>query len=96
MPTDGGEGVRIFDKQGTISNLGRSPDGRYLSFLYESRDGRGEGEKSKDDARVWDTDRKWRRLWLIDRQDGNSASTVSPENRQVWSYSWSQDGSRIA
>ncbi|MEZ4520626.1 MAG: S9 family peptidase [Thermomicrobiales bacterium] len=98
MPTDGGEGVRIFDKQGTISNLDWSPDGRYLSFLYTDPETDEEKEKkeSKDDARVWDTDRKWRRLWLIDRQDGNSASTVSPENRQVWSYSWSQDGSRIA
>ena len=98
MPSDGGEGIRVFDQQGDLSDLRWSPDGRYLSFLFTDPETDEEKEKkeNKDDVKVWDANPKWRRLWLIDRERDNAASTVSPDARHVWSHSWSPDSSHIA
>ena len=100
MPADSGEGVRVFDQEGSISNLRWSPDGRYLSFIFTDPETDADKEKkeNKDDVKVWDAaaERKWRRLWLLDRANGDEARAVSPAERQVWSHAWSQDGGKIA
>jgi len=97
MHADGGEARRVFDEQGSISSLEWSPDGSALSVLYTP--GETEAEKKKkeerDDARVWDEEDKYQRLWVIDLA-AESAAPVTPEDRQARQYAWSPDSSRIA
>lgn len=96
MPVDGGEAVRVFDQQGSMRNLQWSPDGTKLSILYRDPESDEEKQKkeNKEDVKVWDEDRKWQRLWLIDLESGE-AKAVSPDKRQVWGYAWSPDGSKL-
>ncbi len=97
MPVGGGEARRVFDEQGSISDLAWSPDGRLLGILFTP--GETEAEKKKkeerDDARVWDEEDKYQRLWVIDLE-AESATPVTPENRQALRFAWSPDGARIA
>jgi dipeptidyl aminopeptidase/acylaminoacyl peptidase len=97
MPADGGEARRVFDEQGSMSGLAWSPDGRSLGVLFTP--GETEAEKKKkedrDDARVWDEEDKYQRLWVIDLEV-ESATAVTPENRQAHRYAWSPDSARIA
>jgi dipeptidyl aminopeptidase/acylaminoacyl peptidase len=97
MPADGGEGVRVFQQQGSLSTLRWAPDGRYLSVLFTDPETDEEKEKkeNKDDVKVWDAEPKWRRLWLID-MEGQNARSVSPQERQVWGYAWAPDGKLLA
>ncbi|HYI15890.1 MAG TPA: S9 family peptidase, partial [Thermomicrobiales bacterium] len=97
MPADGGEARRVFDEQGSLNSLEWSPDGRSLGVLFTP--GETEAEKKKkeerDDARVWDEEDKYQRLWVIDLT-AESASAVTPENRQAHRYAWSSDSQRLA
>jgi len=97
MPADGGEARRVFDQQGDMEQLSWSPDGRFLAVLFTDPETEEEKKRKeeRDDARVWDTDYKYQRLWVIDVEAG-TAKAVSPEGRQVWTYAWSPDGERLA
>ncbi len=97
MPADGGEARRVFDEQGSMNGLDWSPDGRALGILFTP--GETEAEKKKkeerDDARVWDEEDKYQRLWVVDLE-AESATAVTPEKRQAHRYAWSPDSTRIA
>ncbi|MGA7672908.1 MAG: S9 family peptidase, partial [Nitrolancea sp.] len=97
MRVDGGEAERCFDQQGDVGGLAWSLDGRFLSVLFTEPETEEEKKRKeeRDDVRVWDTDYKYRRLWIIDVQTGE-ASVISPEARQVHYYSWSPDSERLA
>ncbi|MCO5177009.1 MAG: S9 family peptidase [Thermomicrobiales bacterium] len=97
MNADGGEGVRVFDQQGSMSGLRWSPDGTTLSVLFTEPETEEEKKRNeeKDDAVVWDKDQKYQRLWLIDPAT-KAATCVSPESRQVRDYGWSQDSTQLA
>ncbi|MDI3339360.1 MAG: S9 family peptidase [Sphaerobacter sp.] len=97
MPADGGEAQRVFDQQGELEHLSWSPDGRFLAVLFTDPETEEEKKRKeeRDDARVWDTDYKYRRLWVIDLET-RAASAVSPEGRQVWGYAWAPDSERLA
>jgi len=97
MNADGGEGIRVFDQQGSMSGLKWSPDGKTLSVLFTDPETEEEKKRieEKDDAVVWDHDQKYQRLWLID-PDARTASAVSPESKQVRDYGWSQDSTQLA
>ncbi|MBX5445999.1 S9 family peptidase [Sphaerobacter sp.] len=97
MPADGGEARRVFDQQGDMEHLSWSPDGRFLAVLFTDPETEEEKKRKeeRDDARVWDTDYKYQRLWVIDVEAGTAAA-VSPEGRQVWTYAWSPDSERLA
>lgn len=97
MPADGGEARRVFDQQGDMEQLSWSPDGRFLAVLFTDPETEEEKKRKeeRDDARVWDTDYKYQRLWVIDVEAG-TAKAVSPEGRQVWTYAWSPDSERLA
>ena len=97
MPASGGEAVRVFDKEGDIERLTWSPDGTRLAVLFTDPETEEEKKKKeeRDDVNVWDTDYKWRRLWVID-PDKKEGSCVSPDERQVVFYAWSPDSSQLA
>ena len=97
LPVNGGEAVRIWDQQGSMTDPRWSPDGRFVSVLFT--DPETEEEKArkedKDDAFVWDENLKYQRLWVIDVATG-AAVAASPEKRQVRSYAWAPDSDRLA
>lgn len=97
MPADGGEARRVFDEQGSMSGLDWSPDGRSLGVLFTP--GETEEEKKRkeerEDARVWDEEDKYQRLWVIDLE-AESATAITPEKRQAHRFAWSPDSMRLA
>ncbi len=97
IPADGGEAQRVFDEQGSMSGLDWSPDGRFLGILFTpgETDEEKKRKEERDDARVWDEDDKYQRLWVIDLA-ARSAQAVTPETRQARLYAWSPDSERIA
>ncbi|HZC19327.1 MAG TPA: hypothetical protein VE225_06430, partial [Rubrobacteraceae bacterium] len=97
IPIDGGEALRIFDEQGDVSEPSWSPDGRFIAVLFTEPESQEEKERRKrrEDAKVWDTDYRYRRLWVVDAES-LEARPVSPEDRQVWGYAWSPDGEWLA
>lgn len=97
MPADGGEALRLWDQQGDMEQLSWSPDGRYLAVLFTDPETEEEKKRKeeRDDARVWDTDYKYQRLWIIDVET-KEAQAASPEQKQVWGYAWSPDSERLA
>jgi dipeptidyl aminopeptidase/acylaminoacyl peptidase len=97
IPIDGGEALRVFDEQGDVSEPSWSPDGRFIAVLFTEPETQEEKERKKrrEDAKVWDADYKYRRLWVID-VESLEARPVSPEGQQVWGYAWSPDSERLA
>jgi dipeptidyl aminopeptidase/acylaminoacyl peptidase len=93
----GGEALRIFDERGDLSEPSWSPDGRYVAVLFTEPESQEEKERKKrrEDAKVWDANYRYRRLWLVDTESLD-ARPISPDDRQVWSYAWSPDGERLA
>jgi dipeptidyl aminopeptidase/acylaminoacyl peptidase len=74
-----------------------SPDGRFIAVLFTEpeTDEEKKRKEERDDVRVWDTDYKYQRLWIVDVAT-HEAKAVSPEQRQVQTYAWSPDSARIA
>lgn len=97
MPVDGGEAVRVFDRDGDMESLSWSPDGNFLGVLYTDpeTDEEKKRKEERDDVNVWDTDYKFQRLWVIE-PDARKAKCVSPAERQVIEYAWSPDSQRLA
>lgn len=97
MPAAGGEAVRVFDQQGEMGGLSWSPDGSALAVAFTEPETEEEEKKKeeKDDVNVWDTDYKYRRLWVIDPVSHDS-KCVSPAERQVIHYAWSPDSQELA
>ncbi len=97
MRADGGEGVRVFDRQGDVSGLTWSPDGRYLSVLFTEPETEDEKKRKeeRDDRVLWDREQRYQRLWVID-PDAQTAVCASPEARQVRAYAWASDSERLA
>ncbi len=97
MHVDGGEATRVFDQQGDLAELKWSPNGQFLSVLFTEPETEEEKKRKeeRDDVRVWDTDYKYRRLWIIDPESGKGQA-ISPERRQVHTYCWSPDSERLA
>ena len=97
MPLAGGEAQRLFDEQGEMSDPSWSPDGRYIAVLFTEPETEDEKKRKeeRDDARVWDRDYKYQRLWVIEAAT-REARAVSPEKRHVHTYAWSPDSEKIA
>ena len=97
MPVDGGEAVRAFEQQGEMTALEWSPDGTQLSVLFTDPETEEEKKRKeeRDDAFVWDTNYKYRRLYVIDVESANS-KVVSPDELQVLAYCWSPDSRQVA
>lgn len=97
MPLEGGEAQRVFDQEGDLADPQWSPDGRLIAVLVTEPETEEEKRRreERDDARVWDSDWKFRRLWLVDPET-RQGRVVSPAERQVWGYAWAPDGSELA
>jgi Tol biopolymer transport system component len=97
ISVDGGEVLRIFDGQGDLSEPSWSPDGRSVAVLFREPEMQEERERNKrrEDAKVWDAVYRYRRLWIVDAES-LEARTISPADRQVWSYAWSPDSEWLA
>ena len=97
MPIDGGEAQRIFDQQGELVSPSWSPDGRFLAVLFTETETEEEKKRKeeRDDARVWDTGYKYRRLWIVDATS-YEAKAISPERRHIQTYCWSPDSANLA
>jgi len=97
MPRDGGEAVRVFEQQGEMAALSWSPDGRWLAVLLTDPETEDEKRRreTREDHRVWDTDYKYQRLWIID-PESRQGRVITPPDRQVRGYAWAPDSNRIA
>jgi dipeptidyl aminopeptidase/acylaminoacyl peptidase len=97
VPLDGGEAQRFFDEQGELSDPTWSPDGRFIAVLFTEPETEEEKKRKeeRDDVHVWDSDYKYRRLWVIDVAS-REAKVVSPGQRHVQEYAWSPDSAKIA
>ena len=94
---DGGEAQRIFDEQGNLSEPSWSPDGHSVAVLFtepETQEAK-ERKRRREDAKVWDANYRYRRLWVIDAES-LEARPISPDDRQVWGYAWSPDSEWLA
>src|SRR5690606_303598 len=96
-PVDGREACRVLDQQGDMAYPEWSPAGDRISILITDPETEEEKKRSeeRDDAKVWDTEYKFQRLWMVDPAS-KKAEAISPENLQVWSYAWTPEGDKLA
>jgi dipeptidyl aminopeptidase/acylaminoacyl peptidase len=80
-----------------LNALQWSPDGQQLGFLL--KDSYSEEERTrrrqKDDAIVFEQNPLYVRAWSV-RIDDQSVRCISPEQLQVWEFSWHPDSQRMA
>src|ERR671920_1830085 len=83
----GGEALQIFDEQGDLSEPSWSPDGRYVAVLFTESETQEEKERKKrrEDAKVWDANYRYRRLWLVDTES-LEARPLSPDKPHILGY----------
>ena len=93
LPLDGGEPKKLTDLQTAPEALDFAPNGRRISFLAETPDDKKTKQRKEtgDDARVFVTDEKPKRLWTASLKSGQ-AKARSPEDLAVWEYDWLPDG----
>lgn len=96
-PVNGGEARRVLDQQGDMANPEWSPAGGTISILITDPETDEEKKRTedRDDAKVWDTNYKYQRLWMVDPAS-KEVSAISPESLQVWSYAWTPAGDKLA
>jgi dipeptidyl aminopeptidase/acylaminoacyl peptidase len=97
IPVDGGEGQVLGELEGEFTNPQWSPDGTSIAVLRgdPETDEEKKQKEEKNDPIVADSDPKRQRIWIVDAESG-AARQLTYGTRQVWAFSWSNDGSRIA
>lgn len=96
IPANGGEAHVLGDLQGALSDPTWSPDGSAVALLCKEPVSPEEKKRKedRDDPIVAGSDLKSNRFYLVDVTSG-SARCLTHGPRQVWSYGWSRDGSRL-
>ena len=97
LPMNGGEARALGDLRGALSMPSWSPDGRTIALLRKDPE-TPEAKQRKDDRDdpiVVDEQARHTRLWAIDIDTGQ-ARCLTFGSRQVWSYTWTRDGTRLA
>ena len=97
LPLDGGEPRRLTSLDSAPEALRFLPSGRRLSFLAQTADNKAMGKRKErgDDARVFVSDEKPKRLWTASVKSGNPKA-CSPQDLAVWEYDWLPDGESAA
>ena len=97
IPVAGGEARPLGDLQGELSAPAWAPDGKTVAVLRRDPETPEEKKRKedRDDAIVVDEDLKRVRLWSVDAATGR-ARCLTFGARNVWSFAWAPDGSRLA
>lgn len=96
--TSGGEGMPITARTTGVSKPSWSPDSRFLAFLSEDEpsDRERKDEEERRDQRVEGRLPKRTRVYLVEREGGESLQ-ISPDGPfNIWDYCWSPRGDRLA
>ena len=93
----GGEARPLGELTGELDHLHWAPDGKSIAVLRVDPETPEEKKRKEDrnDAVVVDADPKLSRVWIVDAESGK-ARQLTFGTRQIWSYGWSRDGSRVA
>jgi dipeptidyl aminopeptidase/acylaminoacyl peptidase len=93
----GGEAQRITSHPSGVTAFAWSPDGRSVAYLADRVDTSKEKEAKREghDWRVGDVTGKFRRLWRVDVEGGESTA-LTPREVHVEAFRWSPRGERIA
>jgi dipeptidyl aminopeptidase/acylaminoacyl peptidase len=96
LPMDGGEGQRLGELGGELSDPRWSPDGAGIVVLRtDPKDPAAKKrEDERDDRVVADADPRFARLWLVDATTG-VWRCLTPGDREVRSFCWKSDGSGL-
>jgi len=96
LPTAGGEARRLTSHDASVDNVSWSPDSSEIYFLAEDPETEEEKkkEKLKDDAFMFDEDKKHKHLW---RQslDAEEATRLTEGDFTIRAYELSRDGKQI-
>lgn len=94
---NGGEARALGDLESELSAPAWSPDGTRVAALRKEPETSDEKQRKedRDDAVVVDDRPKRNRLWVVDVESGK-ARCLTHGRRQVWSFGWAPDGTRLA
>ena len=85
-----GEALKLTELPASVSNPQWAPDGKHLALLSTDH-----AEESDNDVKLFDADRRFQRLYLVDADTGE-CSAIDHGDLQIWEYCWSPDGSSFA
>jgi dipeptidyl aminopeptidase/acylaminoacyl peptidase len=84
------EARKLTDSPGGVAEHIWSPNGDVIAFSASDF-----VSEHANDVKLYDADRRYRRLYLYDVKSGTS-KPVNHRDLHVWEFCWSPDGSRIA
>ena len=96
IPADGGEARLLTKQTGDVRNYRWSPDGQWIAFAAKEHDSeaREEEKDAGNDWVVWGEESKYRHLWLLDVESGESHRFFETD-LDAFEIHWTPDGQGI-